>query len=327
MNLYRWMYPLQNENDGSGGDGTGGTNAAGGNAAGEGGAGGAKTGGDDKGGDKGGKKEYVWGEGWREQLAKGDEKVLGRLQRFNTPEDIFTSYRALEQRMHSGELKSALPKDAKPEDVAKWRTENGIPETPDKYNLDLGDGLVVGDEDKPIVEGFLKAAHESNLSNDAVKTALGWYYREVERQTDERAKLDDDIKTKTEDALRVDWGQDYRTNMNRVNSLIATMPADVRDLFMHGRLADGTPVGASPGVLKSLALWHRQINPTHTIVPGDGANIGSAIEDEIKTIEKVMRTDRKAYNKDEKMQLRYRELLDARSRFGDQQKTAGATSR
>ena len=326
MSMLRWMYPLQNENAGSdaGGGTGGGTGAA---AAAASAAAAAATGGDDKGGDKGDKKDYVWGDGWREQLAKGDEKVLGRLQRFNTPEDIFTSYRALEQRMHSGELKSALPKDAKPEEIAKYRTENGIPETPDKYNLDLGDGLVVGDEDKPIVDGFLKAAHESNMRNEDVKTALGWYYREVERQTEERAKLDEDIKTKTEDALRADWGQDYRTNMNRVNSLMATMPADVRDLFMHGRLSDGTPVGASPGVLKSLALWHRQINPTHTIVPGDGANIGSAIDDEIKTIEKAMRADRKAYNKDEKMQARYRELLGARSRLGDQQKTAGATSR
>jgi len=47
-------------------------------------------------------------------------------------------------------------------------------------------------------------------------------------------------------------------------------------------------------------------------VPGAGANAGQAIADEIATIERTMRENRPAYNRDERMQARYRQLLEAR---------------
>jgi hypothetical protein len=46
-------------------------------------------------------------------------------------------------------------------------------------------------------------------------------------------------------------------------------------------------------------------------------------ESEIAEIEKTMRTDRKAYNADVKMQQRYRELLEARPPVGKELKEIG----
>jgi len=92
------------------------------------------------------------------------------------------------------------------------------------------------------------------------------------------------------------------------------MPAEAQQLFMAGRLANGDPIMSHPGVLKTLVNWAREINPVGTVVPNAGANVASAIEDEIASIDKVMKEDRKRYNEDEKMQSRYRELLEARDR-------------
>jgi len=69
-----------------------------------------------------------------------------------------------------------------------------------------------------------------------------------------------------------------------------------------------------PDMARWLAMNARTINPVATVVPGAGANIAGAIDDEITSIEKMMRTDRQAYNKDEKMQARLRELYGARER-------------
>jgi hypothetical protein len=67
-----------------------------------------------------------------------------------------------------------------------------------------------------------------------------------------------------------------------------------------------------------MARWlvhnAKTINPMASVVPGAGANLASAIEDEITSIEKVMRENRKAYNGDEKMQQRLRDLYSARER-------------
>lgn len=315
----RWLNVLMEEaGDGAGTGGAAGADGAGaagkkdeGAGAGEGGT-----------GQGAGAKAYQWTDGWREQLSAGDDKAAARLQRFDSPEAIWRSYRAMEQRMSSGELRSVLPKDAKPEEVAKWRQENGIPETADKYNLTFDDGLVIGDEDKPIIDGFLKTAHVANMTGEQVKGALSWYYGEVERQSAERETADKKVQTETEDALRGKWGNDYRTNLNRINALLDTAPTGLKDAFLHGRLADGTPIGSSAGMLEFMALLSRQINPVGTVVPGAGANISNSIADEITKIEKVMREDRKTYNKDEAMQARYRELLSARERLGEQGRQA-----
>ena len=66
-----------------------------------------------------------WSDDWRSKMAGGDAKEAKRLERFASPKEVFKSYRAFETRLSSGELKSALPKDAKPEQLTAWRAENG----------------------------------------------------------------------------------------------------------------------------------------------------------------------------------------------------------
>jgi hypothetical protein len=69
-------------------------------------------------------------------------------------------------------------------------------------------------------------------------------------------------------------------------------------------------------MLVSLALIQ---NPAGVVVPGAHADPSKGVDDEISTIEKMMRTDRAAYNKDERTQARYRELLGAREKLKPRQ--------
>ena len=260
-------------------------------------------------GDKG-KTPQIWPDDWRKNLAGDDAASLKQLERYQSPTDIWKKARSLEQRLSSGELKSNLPKDATPEQVALWRTENGIPEKPELY--DVG---TIADEDKPAITGYLAQMHSVNASPAVVKAGLDWYNKEVERLNDEAAVRDKEFAKQSEDALRAEWGSEYRLNVNKINGLLETAPAAVRDEIMHGRLANGEPFMAHPEVMKWLNGMARQLNPVTTIIPGAGANIGNAIEDEIKGIEKMMKEDRKAYNEDEKAQSRLRELYGARERL------------
>lgn len=250
-------------------------------------------------------------------MAGNDDKEMRQLERYTSPVDIWKKARELERRMSSGELKSSLPKDAAPEVVAAWRKENGIPEAPEKYELKLKDGLVIGEADKPIIDGFLKSAHAKHVSSEQASAMVDWYYDEIERQSQAREKADKEAATKAVDALRAEWGADYRTNMNLVEGLIQTLPESVREAFKFGRLADGTPLFANADALKGLALMARQVNPVAAIVPNAGANAASAIDDEIKQYEGWMKApkghaDYAKYWGDEKVQARLRDLYTAR---------------
>src|SRR5690242_14053786 len=105
----------------------------------------------------------IWPEDWRQQIAGNDEKYAKRLERYGSIKDVANALIATQNQISAGELRSALKANATPEETAAWRAENGIPEAPEKYDLTMPQGIVFGEDDKPFVDSFLKAAHGANF--------------------------------------------------------------------------------------------------------------------------------------------------------------------
>lgn len=259
--------------------------------------------------------EGDWPSDWRSKLSP-DGKHTKTLDRLASPNALMDSYVALRQKVDSGELKSAAPFPDKgtPEEQAAWRKGHDIPEDAKGYSLDFDNGLVIGDADKPAIDEFVKSMHGSNATPAQVKQAITWYYSQQEKTLSAREDQDNDFLKSSEDNLRAEWGSEYRTNINMIQGLVDTMPESIRELFTNARLGDGNALINHPDMARWLVHTARTVNPVATVVPGAGANVATAIEDEIASIEKVLRTDRSAYNADTKMQTRYRELLGARER-------------
>lgn len=315
---------MEEEKGGEGGSGGGGDAGAGDKGAGTGGDAGGDKGAGAAAGDKGagagaagageggdaGKSD--WAPDWRLKMA-GDEKEAKKLERFASPKEVLNSWKALQQRLSTGELVSKLPKDAKPEDIAKWRTENGIPEKPDAY--ELPEGIVVGDLDKPGVDMFLANMHAENASPAQVKAGLKTYYQIKEDAIARMAEADIAHRDEVQDALRAEWGAEYRGNINSINAFLEMAPEGIKDKLLSARMSDGRAVANDPAFMAWLSQVAREVNPVGTVVPAGGDQMG-AIETELSKIREVMRKDRAAYNKDEKMQARFRELLDAQEKRG-----------
>jgi hypothetical protein len=256
----------------------------------------------------------VWPDLWRQTIAGTDEQELKLLERYATPADVWKKARSFEQRMSSGELRAvtAFPEKGTPEQQAAWRVENGIPEAPEKYDLKLNDGLVIGEDDKPIIDSFLKSVHGKHVPPAAASAAVQWYFDFKEQEAEQRSLRDAEAVQTNNDTLRNVWGPDYRPNLNAVHSLLDTAPAGIKDMFLGGRLADGTPIGSSSDMLQFIASLSRQLNPQAALMGSNSNPI--AITDEIAAIEKRMREDRAGYNVDEKQQARYRDLITARDK-------------
>lgn len=252
----------------------------------------------------------AWRQDWREAWAKGDEKRLNVISRFASPEAAFDALLAAQQKIRSGEYKQPLPKDATPEQVAQWRADNGIPEAPDKYDLTFDTGLVIGEADKPVIDAYLKAAHTANMTPAQVKESVKWFYEEQARQAEAVHNATKEAKKATEDALRAEWGQDYRGTRNSIEALLdlkGPMDAQLREKVLGA-------VDTSPEFARFMAALALEINPATTLVPNASGSIVDALEGEIAQIEKMMREDRQAYNKNEKVQARYRDLITARDK-------------
>lgn len=323
------MFVFYADDPNAGGAGGGGGGDGGGDAGGKGGgAGDAGTGdGANKGADPNAGKgadpnagEIKFPEKWRDGLAAGDTKKIERLSRYGTPQAVADALLSVQERISKGELRSNVPYPEKGTDAEKseWRKEQGIPAEPAAYysELKLAEGRAVSDEDKPRMDGFIAKLHSRNASPSVVSAAIDAYYDEVESRTQERLELDKQQVQATRDNLIASGGlQEFKTNQTLIDGMLEMMPEKVRDLFKHGRLADGSPIyGGNIEVFQGLAAMARAINPVAAIVPNSGDNTAGAIDDEIGKIEKTMRTDRASYNKDVKMQERYQQLLGARER-------------
>lgn len=255
----------------------------------------------------------------RTRIAGGDEKLEKRLARYSSVDGVVEALIAAQNKIASGGLKQALPADATPEQLAEWRAENGIPAAPEEYDTTLPDGLVIGEEDKPIVDEYLAAAHANNLTPDQVKANLAWYFENVEKQIEARAQEDVRIRDASEEALREVWGSEAKLNKGIINNLLSTAPAGVAEQLLGARMADGTPFGSHVDTLRWLADVSRQLNPVATVVPGAGTNAVQQIESEIAGLEKMMANKTSEYWKGpmaEKNQARYRDLISAKQKIG-----------
>lgn len=254
---------------------------------------------------------------WRDDLAGEDKDFRKRLERFTAPNDFAKSYRALETKLSSGEYKRALPADAKPEEIATWRKENGVPDKADEYvaKLALPNGVVLGEEDKPVVSAFAEMAQGKNWTPAQYNDAVSWYYETQNKLAGKRQEQDQNFMAQTEDKLRTDWGNDYRRNLNIVGSIRDSMPEGLRDRFMAGRTADGKIFGNDPDVLAWLVSLGRELHPAATLLPVGTSDPVKGVADRISEIRKFNRDNPDAYNADKAMQKEYLELLNADSKL------------
>lgn len=256
-----------------------------------------------------------WPDDWRSKLAGEDKAYLKTLERFASPADVAKAYRELQTKISSGQLKSGLKPDATPEEVAAWRKENGLPAAPEEYRPNLPNGMVPGEADKPLIEGFQKTAHELGMTADQFNKTLGWYYGMMDEVQSQNFERDKTFRSTAEDQLRAEWGPAYRTEVKAVaNFMEANAPAGLADVLFNSRTPDGNLIGDHPEVLRWLNSLARTFNPMASLVPAGTADPMKAGEARIAEIEQIMRSPEanEKYWRNPAVQEEYGKLLEAR---------------
>lgn len=256
----------------------------------------------------------TWPDDWREKYSKEDAKKLELMKRYASPEAALDALIATKDKLSKGGLKEPLPENATKEQVAEWRKENGIPEHHKDYDLNI-EGLAIGEAYKPYVDKALQYLHAENMPPEFVKAAIATYFSINEESETAIIEKRQQFATEANNQLRAEWGADFKKNQNIVKSFVeSSLGSDANTLF-NATAPDGTFLGDNPAVLRFLVDVATQIDPTRTVVPNGGMNGAQAVEDELATISNFRKTNLAAYYKDEKMQARERDLIDARSKM------------
>ncbi len=161
-------------------------------------------------------------EKWSEIVDSKDHELNAMARKYNNdPAEVLKALHSLRAEVS----KRGLKKDdvPKPEGddaaLAQWRKDNGIPESPEDYTLP--EGLSVGDEDKPIVDEFLKTMHEADMKDGVPEKVLDWYYNTlIPQQAEKEAAEIKEQDQHAESVLREKFGRDYTAKMNMFNKFL-----------------------------------------------------------------------------------------------------------
>lgn len=232
-------------------------------------------------------------------MAGQDAEFRKRLERFSDENAFATSYRSLEQKLSSGEYRpvAPFPEKGTPEQQAAWYAERGIPTQPSHYKIQL-QGIVPGEDDKPMLESFAKYAHSRKWSNEQFNQAADWYYKEVDARRAAIEQADADHRQAAEDRLRADWGSDYRKNHQIMQNFVAGLPEGVRAALLGGRGPDGRPLGDNAELIKWMTQLHLDLTGGHASILAEAGSGGAkSVEARLSEISAMRRSDPDAFDR------------------------------
>lgn len=259
---------------------------------------------------------------WRKELSGGDAELLKKLERFSSPADYTKSYLEAEKRIREGFKPPSLPENATPEQVAEYRKQIGVPDAPDGYKLNLPEGVVVGEADKPLWDLFLSNANKMNLTQGELdKVAPAYYAMEAAL----REQQDKDVKEAfraNEQKLKDEWGSDYTSNLTINENFLVKEGGDaLKDVLMNGSAPDGSPLANHPIVAKFLNSVARNQGFSDNMAYSDKNNVASVTDELNSLLSKRTGANRDPYYKQTPKESqdmetkRITELLAMKERF------------
>lgn len=238
---------------------------------------------------------------WREGLEGELRDFAGR---FTTAKDLAQA--ALDLRKANSGMIRLPGKDAKPEEVAKFRKAIGAGEKVEEYAFEMPKGIEANEGDKAFQAKVAEIMHTTGVPLATAK-ALNSAWNEM--TTAMQAEAERVAVAKREAAvaeLRKDLGADYDSHLALATRAARTFGGDDFINFVNTTMVDGAKLGDHPAFIKAFGTIGRRM--------GEGDFIGVVNDAEKGTLEgeleKLMRDNPPGtakYN-DPAVQKRVREI-------------------
>jgi len=261
-----------------------------------------------------------WRQGYLDSIKDDAERTKKQnvLSRFASPEALMDSYFNAQNKIRTTQTTPQRPNEnSTEEEIAAYREANNVPETPDGYEYNLPEGLIVGDDDKVLLDGFMELAHSHNIPQEAVDAIVNSHFTNMEKQNQmEVMQFEQDFIT-AQEILKGEMGVDYERNINHLATFMQDTLGDDWEVMEGAIGADGVPLMSNPAIIRKLSILANQTDPVARVMPQGMRNVDS-VDSEIKKIESMFSNpeERRKYNSDPKLQSRYRELLAAKNKMG-----------
>lgn len=150
-------------------------------------------------------------------------------------------------------------KDAKPEQIADYRSKMGVPESADGYKFHTPEGYKPSDAEVASQKEWAKDFHDLNLSADAAFKLTEKFNQRIALAQQAQVAADKEFAAASEAALKKAWGADYEPNKQFAKTAAEKMfGKNVAEAFaMRGK--DGTAILDHPVFIEALAAVGREM--------------------------------------------------------------------
>lgn len=239
----------------------------------------------------------AWPSDWREQVSEGiDPKQAKMLERFPSVKELAKSWIAQRQLISSGEYKRAAPKGDSPEELKAWREEQGIPDSPDGYEVPVAPGVDMNALDETSKAGigvFKESFLAAGLNKEQGTVVAQGLLKMAALQTEATAQADASARDSVEDTLRAEWGAEYRRNIDINGAFLTKHFGDSMDDLLNARTPTGMRLADSPEFNKFLNTMARE-GGGDILFAGDTKG-GSSIDARLDEIKQIMGRDMGEY--------------------------------
>ncbi|RBP37003.1 hypothetical protein DES53_115144 [Roseimicrobium gellanilyticum] len=200
-------------------------------------------------------------QGLSAKLSDDLKPYAGSIRKFEgTPiQDVLRSYGELEKKL--GQRMQPPGPEARPEEVAAWRKNLGVPEKPDGYGIARPEDVPVELWNEEMVRGFTAVAHKHHIPAAAAQELVQWWNGQqmsaVSRYHTEAVNHREALVQ----GLQSEWGERYETNLQGAQRVAAMARLDVND----------PAIGDNPTVIRALHAMASLVSEDRQETGGSGA--------------------------------------------------------
>jgi hypothetical protein len=224
-------------------------------------------------------------------LAGGDERKAKQLERYTSPEAWAKQAFDDRQRIRSGKaIAPEPPEEATDIELAQWRKQAGIPETPEGYGVAFPKEIQPSDTDKEELGAFLKFMHERNVAPRAAEAAFEFYMNSRAGAIERNAQAAEEATIEHLAQLRAAYpGREYKRNIGLANDFLnghfAGPDAQAQlDTILSAKLPNGVQLTNYAPFVQMVVAMARSQATEDDLVAGDAGGGARSVDEEYKEL-------------------------------------------
>lgn len=262
-------------------------------------------------------KEPHWTDSYLKSIK--DEKLRSKreeyVSRFKTPENALESL--INAQAEIGRLNNALHNkkinnESSQEEIENYRKNNNIPKEAEGYEYATPEGMIIGDDDKDVINSFKEIAHDSNIPQEAFEKIVNFHYDNLQKQDALEREMFKQQSITASEILQKELKGDFDRSIEHLTSFLKNKFGDNKEIIDNAIGGDGVPLLSNPSVIRQLMNIANELDPVARVMP-IGQRSVSSLNNEKLELESKMGTDE--WLKNPKLATRLYEIYDAESKM------------